>query len=364
LQRFDSPQGFGGSNLVLNLVTYLGDATRVEILPRYMAAKSILIFHQGALGDFVLAFPALIRFKKHFKKIDAICQPQLGELAKELGLIDNWFSQDAARFASLFSDSIHPDIRHLLNSYHEVVLFSFSENLECAINQIRRHPVYRIPPRPPEYDKIHVAVHILKNLLKCGLIVKEDYPNSPGLLFSMVNNTVYYERPHTRMILLHPGAGSRKKMWPLSNHLQLEQLLKADRYRPEYVIGPAEEFLRPQLQGCGDAQPAVHYPDKLSDLISLMKSADGFIGNDSGVSHLAAFLGLPTIAVFGPSDPKVWRPIGPCVCVLSSHALESHPAAAPHSGLQHNNEGFKNITPELALHALYNVMTPNNVVQY
>ncbi|MGD2269528.1 MAG: glycosyltransferase family 9 protein [Desulfobacterales bacterium] len=322
-----------------------------------MAAKSILIFHQGALGDFVLAFPALIRFKKYFKKIDAICQPQLGELAKELGLIDNWFSQDAACFASLFSDSIHPDTRHLLNSYHEIVLFSFSEHLEYAINQIRRHPVFRIPPRPATSDKIHVAVHILENLFKCGLIEKKDYLNSPELLSSMGINTVYYQTPRSRIILLHPGAGSWKKMWPLSNHLELEQLLKADSYLPEYLIGPAEEILKPQLLRKGDAQTVLHCTDDLAELISLMKSAGGFIGNDSGVSHLAAFLGLPTVAVFGPSDPKVWRPIGSCVRVLSSNELESHPNAASDSRPQNVSDAFKHITPAGVLQALHSVMT-------
>ena len=129
-----------------------------------MVEEKLLIFHQGALGDVVLTFPALIRLKKQFTPIDAVCKPQLGELTKGLGLIDNWFSQDAARFASLYSDSIDTDVKNLLNTYDEIILFSFSQDLAQSVNRIRQHPVHRISPRPRPTDNLHVAAYLLKNL--------------------------------------------------------------------------------------------------------------------------------------------------------------------------------------------------------
>ncbi len=47
-----------------------------------------------------------------------------------------------------------------------------------------------------------------------------------------------------------------------------------------------------------------------------------YLGNDSGITHLAAMLGVPTVAIFGPSDPAVWRPVGPSVEVIQERALE------------------------------------------
>lgn len=321
-----------------------------------MGEKKLLIFHQGALGDFVLTFPALIRLKQHFSRIDAICKPQLGDLAKGLRLVDSWFSQDAARFASLFSDAIDPGVKSLLEAYDEIILFSFSEQLEKAINEMRSHSVYRIPPRPKNSDKTHIVIHLLKSLSGCGLIGEDDEPGSLELP-SLYNPTeVFYKTPHSQRILLHPGAGSSRKMWALSNFLKLEVSLKADKYRPEYVIGPAEEFLGTELLDDNGGKRTVHVTEDLSALVALMRSADGFIGNDSGVSHLAAFLGLPTVAVFGPSDPEIWRPVGPAVSVLSPQERECDPKIVTPGPFKNNKEDFNTIPCQMVLDTLYNLM--------
>jgi ADP-heptose:LPS heptosyltransferase len=47
-----------------------------------------------------------------------------------------------------------------------------------------------------------------------------------------------------------------------------------------------------------------------------------YLGNDSGITHLAAMLGVPTVAIFGPTDPKIWRPMGPFVKVIQGYSLE------------------------------------------
>jgi ADP-heptose:LPS heptosyltransferase len=47
-----------------------------------------------------------------------------------------------------------------------------------------------------------------------------------------------------------------------------------------------------------------------------------YLGNDSGITHLAAMLGVPTVAIFGPTDPAIWRPMGPSVKVIHEGALE------------------------------------------
>jgi ADP-heptose:LPS heptosyltransferase len=320
-----------------------------------MGEKKLLIFHQGALGDFVLTFPALIRLKKHFTPIDAVCKSQLGELAKELGMIDNWFSQDAARFASLFSDSTDPDVKNLLNTYDEIILFSFSEDLAQSINQVWHHAVYRISPRPKPTDNIHVAVHLLKNLAGCGLIAEDSDLNTTDQSSFYLQPEVFCSTPHSRRVLLHPGAGSKKKMWPIKNFLQVEGFLKSDRYKPEYIIGPADRFLRDKIQMPGARQKVVHTPENITALMALMKTAGGYIGNDSGVSHLAAYLGLPTVAVFGPSDPSMWRPVGPAVCILSPQILECDYKIETRSHFANKTKGFNNITPEMVLKALYNV---------
>jgi ADP-heptose:LPS heptosyltransferase len=82
--------------------------------------------------------------------------------------------------------------------------------------------------------------------------------------------------------VIHPGSGSAKKNWPFF-----------------------DELMR-RLPGC------CMLPQNLSllELSQYVRKARAFIGNDSGITHLAAYLGCPTIALFGPTDPRTWGPIG------------------------------------------------------
>jgi len=56
----------------------------------------------------------------------------------------------------------------------------------------------------------------------------------------------------------------------------------------------------------------------LADALAVLSCAGGYIGNDSGITHLAAAMGIRTVAVFGPTDPAVYAPVGPAVTILRS----------------------------------------------
>jgi ADP-heptose:LPS heptosyltransferase len=203
-----------------------------------MANKKFLIIHQGALGDFILTFPALIRLRKYCDAIDVLCQSGIGKLVKALGLVEKWYPLEAAYVASLFSDRIDLKIKTLLAPYANIILFTLSDQLEQTIRHLTSVPACRISPKPPEYVRTHLTEFVLKNLINCGLIKSSDavlddipLPNLRG-------------QPKSRdRILLHPGAGSKRKRWPISNFLEVEAVLKADGLKPEFILGPAEEDL-------------------------------------------------------------------------------------------------------------------------
>jgi heptosyltransferase III len=100
--------------------------------------------------------------------------------------------------------------------------------------------------------------------------------------------------PHGAVVL-HPFSGSAKKNWPLDHFRALASLLPGPVY---WTCGPEE-----QLDG------AVRF-DRLDDLAAWLSGARLYIGNDSGVTHLAAAVGTPVLALFGPSDPAIWCPAG------------------------------------------------------
>jgi ADP-heptose:LPS heptosyltransferase len=277
-----------------------------------MPANQLLIIHQGALGDFVATFPAIIRLKKMFSRVDAFCQSELGKLACKLNVVDRGFPIEAPYFTSLFTDAVDTRIKDIFHVYQQILLFSFSEQLKQTIVKSIGKIVHRIPPRPDVDHRIHVCEHISSHLIQCGLFDRSNAANN-FISTSAGHDGEGKQQHKSRIILLHPGSGSRKKNWSLHNFLKIEAMLRSENREPEYILGPAETSLIEQLPPKQELNRKVHEVYHLCELVELLKAAGGFIGNDSGVSHLAAFLGLPTLVIFGPSDPLRWKPIGPAV---------------------------------------------------
>ena len=277
-----------------------------------MTNASLLIIHQGALGDVVLTFPAIIALRQKFSRIDILCQGQLGNLAVKLGLIDKKYPLEAAYFATLFSEPIDEKIKNIMAGYSTILLFSFAADLKKSISQITDSRCFRIPPRPPAQVKIHVTEFLLKNLIDNGLLEAAD---SYDRIFAPQRKQTHRSaRPiDTSKIIIHPGSGSIRKRWPLTNFLDLADRLENRGLQPMFVGGPAEPELIEEIRN-QDRQ--IHTFSELTDLVDWLESTSAYIGNDSGVSHLAAFLGLPSVVIFGPADPVRWKPLGPRVQIV------------------------------------------------
>jgi ADP-heptose:LPS heptosyltransferase len=82
------------------------------------------------------------------------------------------------------------------------------------------------------------------------------------------------------------------------------------------VIGPGDEETAAPLTGLPGVVPLGPVPVRV--LGALLSQAGLYVGNDSGVTHLAAAAGAPTLALFGPTDPATWAPVGPRVEVARS----------------------------------------------
>jgi len=122
-----------------------------------------------------------------------------------------------------------------------------------------------------------------------------------------------------RILLIQPGSGGMAKCWPIGNFSRLAEILAEQGYAPVWLFGPAEvERLGAQIDAVRRRWPAVVDPP-LAVLIGLLALAAGYVGNDAGPTHLAAAIGTATIAIFGPTEPQLWGPLGPKVSVLRSH---------------------------------------------
>ena len=108
-------------------------------------------------------------------------------------------------------------------------------------------------------------------------------------------------------VVIHPFSGGLRKNWALACFRELASRLPCS---VEWTAGPGE-----QLEG------ATRFTD-LADLARWMTAARLYIGNDSGITHLAAALGIRTLALFGPTRPRAWAPRGANVTIMYSDPLE------------------------------------------
>ena len=153
-------------------------------------------------------------------------------------------------------------------------------------------PVRFFPALPPPDWKQHAVEFFLTHAAECGGRPVDPVPRLPCPVIT-----------NAGMAVIHPFSGSSKKNWPLERFRQLAQYLSR-RLPVQWCAGPEEK-----LEG------AVRMED-LFELACWLKSARLYVGNDSGITHLAAAAGVPTVAIFGPTDPAVWGPRGPHVRVV------------------------------------------------
>ena len=118
---------------------------------------------------------------------------------------------------------------------------------------------------------------------------------------------------------IHPGSGSSHKNWPLEQFLDVAQeLLAGKKAQPIFILGPVEQETSAGTVKMIESRgfPILRNMT-LPVLAGILSFCAGYLGNDSGVSHLAAALGLPTVVLFGPTDPFFWGPKGGKVRILS-----------------------------------------------
>ena len=315
--------------------------------------EKILVIHQGALGDVILCFPALRSLKQGTgASVALLCNDQVGKIAHELKIAEAHFPVESARFCSLFSNDMSHEMKGLVSNYDTIVLMGFSGDTAKGIRQHHKGQTYRITPRPPAEAETHVAIHVIEQLQARGLLTKRkdiaSHASQPGE--SLFGDSTWH-RPKSRisnhsphiqadpslfdypaidqsenkqprnLLLIHPGAGSKRKRWPLEKFVEVAAALRGRNSKDVvFLVGPAEADLLPLIRNQTQDRFHVQQVEDLSEVTAFMKASRCFVGNDSGLTHLVAYVGLPTVAIFGPSSPKRWSPIGRATKVLRGEA--------------------------------------------
>jgi heptosyltransferase III len=292
-----------------------------ETLPPPAAVQRMLFWHQGALGDLLLAGPALAALSRHYAgaRITALGHPERwGLLAPSLPLDEVWDS-GAARWVYLFSDGdVPPPLRERLARFQLALIFGHHPDavLQDHLRRAGIPAVHWLPSFPPAAGE-PVAALQARHLAGLGLI----YVPRPFLLARGPDpEPELPELPGPGpWMAVAPGSGSRRKNWPLARFYEISRALGWDYgLCVVWLTGPAERDMLPYLSPLAQAQGQLllaHRP--LSRVARVLSRCRLYIGNDSGLTHLAAAVAGPEVlALFGPTDPRVWAPLGPQVRTL------------------------------------------------
>lgn len=270
-----------------------------------------LVLHPGALGDLVCLFPLLAELRQRHGPLALLCQAALGRLACFEGVADAAYPLEAAWTAQLFSGAPGAEARRRLEPCARVIAFSRAPALIASLERLGEGKrICALSARPAPNERRHVARSARERLAACGML-----PAAPPPVMAYRPAPPTRAESGRRVVFLHPGAGSPRKRWPLSGFAEAADRLEEAGFAPEWILGPAEEDLARKL--AGGPRPLHRLSDPVA-LARLLREAWGYIGNDSGATHLSAWVGIPTVAVFGPSDPERWRPSGPAVEVVAA----------------------------------------------
>jgi heptosyltransferase-2 len=119
-----------------------------------------------------------------------------------------------------------------------------------------------------------------------------------------------------RVVALAPGAVGPGKAWPVEHYAALAKKLSDDGHAVWVLGGPNETALAAQIVTAGGSAVRDLTGTELRNAVIALAAADAAVANDSGLMHIAAAIGTPTVAIFGPSSPTHWAPLNPLAAIL------------------------------------------------
>lgn len=274
-----------------------------------MTRGKILVIRGGAIGDFILTLPALAALRRQFPQVylEVLGYPHIAQLALAGGLVDRVQPIEARALAGFFARNgeLAENLCNYFSGFDIILsyLYDPDEIFETNVARCRRGQFIAGPHRPDEKERTHATEVFLKPLERLAIFDADPVPR-----------LVLDPRPSSRVaqLALHPGSGSERKNWPEARWVALiVQLLNSTGFRLLLVGGEAEgERLQRLAAALPPARCSVAKSLQLAELAVRLRSCAGFVGHDSGITHLASALGVPTLALWADSVEEVWRPQG------------------------------------------------------
>jgi heptosyltransferase-2 len=276
----------------------------------------------GALGDFIVTLPTLrlLREKWPDAHIEVLGHPHIADIALERHYLNGVRSVNHGPLAAFFTPRavLDPAWMEYIEDFDLVLSYFYDPDQFFQVNLERCRPgqILTWAPRVPENFTRPAAYHFAGILGELGLALGDDAASE---VFPTENDVAAARgflggiAPGTKLVAIHPGSGGESKNWPAESWAQLGRELHAAAPGIALLLveGEADTAAAQLVAEAWKGIP--HLRARLLPLpvlSALLRECVLFLGHDSGITHLAAASrrDLPIVALFGPTDPKVWAP--------------------------------------------------------
>jgi heptosyltransferase-3 len=286
----------------------------------------LLLLHPGGLGDIILSFPAIELLRSAFPSARLTIAGNIDHLAPiASGYVERVVSLSALPLHHLYArEELPQEDVNFWRSFDRIVSWTGSGDPEFVRKMKEIHPDACIASWKPAPDEPrHVSRMFVDSL---GLPAVPGEGITPARI--LLDSTVRHEGRRwlgergwngcDPLTALHPGAGSKAKRWPLSKFINLAQRLVLQEKRKLLIVeGPAERGLATQLAKELPETGVIRVESVALDMLAaIMENCRVFVGNDTGLAHLAAALDVRSVVLFGPTLPRHWSPLGRNLAVL------------------------------------------------
>jgi heptosyltransferase III len=286
----------------------------------------ILVIRGGAIGDFILTLPAIAALRKNFPDayLEVLGYPHIAQLAVAAGLADRIESIGSRALAGFFArgGELAEDLVDYFSEFDLIISYLYDPDQIFRTNVARctRAQFIAGPHRPKEPTNLHATQIYLKPLERLAIFEADPIPRLSISSASLAQSSSLFRNADAaaRILALHPGSGGEHKNWPEPKWAQLLQhLINETNFNLLLVGGEAEgERLQRLSAALPPARLRVAQSRPLPELAQLLQQCACFVGHDSGISHLAAAVGLPALLLWGDTPEEIWRPSGDKITIL------------------------------------------------
>lgn len=292
---------------------------------------NIVVVRSDALGDSLVTFPILLALREKYTNchITFVGNPGAIPLAKAWNIADEMYNYDT-QWAEIFSPEGIRQSRLLALFQQTDLAISWAEDIEPPKQNLLKAGAREVTMVPVSYsgltqisnDPLHMVEYVAQWI---GLPSRKP----ECTILPNIGSEVFI--PYNPPIAIHPGSGSAYIRWPVTSFADIIVSLMRQQYPVLLLGGPSEDKLLkelrlevyhsdPRLSRSGLLAVLQNAP--LLEVTQRLKQCGCFVGHDTGTTHLAALLRIPTLALFGDTRPILWRPLGPTVEVIHELKLE------------------------------------------